>query len=185
MILHYFPRLYEYFVQSTQQTKRYELASKVIGDGSVLDIGCGTGLLAEHLSPGADYLGIDLNEKHLDFARKKGLDVKKMDCMKVDKYPERDVYFICDLLHHINPEHEKLIDEIIGKYPEKTLIVSEPYAVGNWAYEQLVKIMDYDYVNGLWRPEWYEKEELKEFLDRKLEADRVVKLGEDLLAIKE
>ena len=184
MIIHYFPRLYDIYVKLTHKPKRYEIASQIIGSGSVLDIGCGTGLLAKYLSPKANYLGIDLNEKHLSFAKKKGLEVKKMDCMDVEKYPERDVYFICDLLHHINPDHEKLIDNLVDRFPDKKIIVSEPYVIGNWAYEQIVKILDYDYVNKVWRPEWYEKDKLEKFFRENLGAEKVMEIEDDLVGIR-
>lgn len=185
MLIHYFPRLYELFINTIHLPDRYDLAGEFIGDGSVLDIGCGTGLLADHLSPRATYKGIDLNNRLLNYAREKGLDVDKMDCKKVGSYPDVDVYFICDLLHHLNPDHRNFITDLIDTYPDRTVIVCEPYAQGSWIYEQIVKILDYDYVNGIWRPDWYKKDELHSFLSQKMKADRIKEIGKDLIGIRE
>src|SRR5437660_2563311 len=43
-----------------------------IGNGSVLDVGCGTGEITERLAakyPNATFVGVDLEEQHLDRAR--------------------------------------------------------------------------------------------------------------------
>ncbi|MFP4136326.1 MAG: class I SAM-dependent methyltransferase [Candidatus Acetothermia bacterium] len=185
MIIHYFPRLYELFINSIHPPDRYDQAGDIIGNGSVLDIGCGTGLLADHLSPGATYQGIDLNKRLLNYARGKGLNVSRMDCKNVSSYPEVDVYFICDLLHHINPDHRSFIRELIKTFPNSTVVVCEPYARGSWIYRQLVKILDYDYVNGIWRPDWYEKKELYRFLEEEVKADRIEEIGNDLVGVRE
>ena len=185
MLIHYFPRLYEYFINSMHPARRYKLAGEIIGNGSVLDIGCGTGLLADYLSPKAEYRGIDLNERFLGYARNKGLKVEKMDCRDVENYPDVDVYFICDLLHHINPDHGKLVRKLVNRFSDSTIIACEPYAQGNWYYEQLVKFVDYDYVNGLWRPDWYEKGELEKFFRKELKADRIREIQSDLIGVNQ
>ena len=53
--------------------REIELASKFIsGSSSVLDIGCGNGRLTEKLAPLVDeYVGIDINKKYLDAAKRK------------------------------------------------------------------------------------------------------------------
>ena len=185
MLIHYFPRLYEFFINSTHSPNRYELTAEIIGSGSVLDIGCGTGILADHLSPRSTYRGIDLNTRLLNYARKKGLEVEKMDCKNVEEYPEVDVYFICDLLHHINPDHKSLINQLLDTYPDKTIIVCEPYDKERWALiQQIIKLLDYDYVNRVWRPDWYKKGELREFFRKELQPDEIKEMGEDLMAIR-
>ncbi|MEF8726524.1 MAG: class I SAM-dependent methyltransferase [Candidatus Bipolaricaulota bacterium] len=185
MLIHYFPRLYEYFVKTAHPPDRYELAGEIVGNGSVLDIGCGTGILADHLSPEATYRGIDLNDRLLGYARKKGLEVEKMDCKNVEEYPEVDVYFICDLLHHVNPKHESFTDQLLEAYPDKTIIACEPYEKESWRpLKQLIKLLDYDYVNQVWRPDWYKKEELREFFREELRPDEIKEVGEDMIAIR-
>lgn len=185
MIIHYFPRLYEHFINSMHPDRRYELVGEIIGDGSVLDIGCGTGLLADYISPEADYRGIDLNERLLNYANNKGLKVEKMDCRDMEDYPNVEVYFICDLLHHINPDHRDFIKDLVDTYPERTIIACEPYVRGGWFQEQLAKLGDYDYVNDLWRPDWYHKDGLYDFFRTSLNADRTREIKYDLVGINE
>ncbi len=185
MLIHYFPRLYELFINTIHPPTRYELAGEIIGNGSVLDIGCGTGLLANYLSPKANYKGIDLNTRLLGYAERKGLNVEKMDCKEVKKFPDVDVYFICDLLHHINPDHGKFIKDLVATYPDRTIIACEPYVRGGWFKEQMAKLADYDYVNDLWRPDWYRKDDLYEFFRTSLEADRIREIKYDLVGVNE
>ena len=49
-----------------------EYITKVIKHGSVLDVGCGTGILAELLNPALfDYTGIDISEEAISLAQNK------------------------------------------------------------------------------------------------------------------
>src|SRR6056297_3038206 len=184
MIIHYFPTLYQFFVNTLHGSQRYDLAAEIIGSKSVLDIGCGTGLLADYVSDQASYQGLDLNSRLLGRAQTKGLNVGRMDCLNVEDYPEKDVYFICDLLHHINPDHARFVNKLVNRFPNKMIIVCEPYTTGNWIYEQIVKVLDYDYVNGLWRPEWYDEKELRDFYNSLLQPERIIEVGDDLIAVR-
>lgn len=51
------------------RNQRFAAAKPYLGDGRVLDIGCGTGLLAETV-PADRYLGVDLDQDSIDIARR-------------------------------------------------------------------------------------------------------------------
>jgi SAM-dependent methyltransferase len=70
---------------------------------SVLDLGCGTGFLRDHL-PGADYLGVDLNANYIAAAkRKRGACFEIGDAVEVAKLPRRFDRIVCvGLLHHLD-----------------------------------------------------------------------------------
>jgi SAM-dependent methyltransferase len=73
----------------------------------VLDLGCGTGELVEHL-PAVDYVGVELNPSYVDAARERygdrgtfhALDVRDAD------FPEGsfDIVSVMALLHHLDDE---------------------------------------------------------------------------------
>ncbi|ODS43019.1 MAG: hypothetical protein MSIBF_07185 [Candidatus Altiarchaeales archaeon IMC4] len=127
------PRIYNLtlrILHGRMLSKRYCMISAEIGNNkSVLDVGCGTGLLSMSLEPSCTYMGIDLNEKFIEYAVKNGLNVKKGDILDPDNYPKYcDVIVLSDILHHVTPNHEKLIE--ICKKRASRVIVCESYNDG-------------------------------------------------------
>ena len=69
----------------------------------VLDVGCGPGTNTHHFA-GVDYLGIDLNERYVDYARRlTGRDFEVADATEftVDAGERFDFVLINSFLHHI------------------------------------------------------------------------------------
>jgi ubiquinone/menaquinone biosynthesis C-methylase UbiE len=58
-------------------TRRVGLAESLMPGGKVLDVGCGTGRFLSALPDRYEAFGIDVSAGMLDFARKKGLEVKQ------------------------------------------------------------------------------------------------------------
>lgn len=122
-----FPAIYNGFVSILDRNlkEKYRFIAEIIGkDKKVFELGCGTALLAEYLDKSCSYTGWDMNEKFVDYCRRKGLKVFKENIFDFEKYPESDVIVILDVLHHIVPQDKKLIQE--AKKRTKKLIVSEP-----------------------------------------------------------
>ncbi len=143
---------------------RYKYLSD-LSDESVLDVGCGTAVLADHIPNKSKYLGIDLNERFIKFAQKRGKNVMKQDALTFDRFSEFDVCVIMDLLHHIKPHHEEFVDRVLRDV-RKRVIICEPFDVPgrNRIAKSLVRIMDYDGTN--WSEEdWLDKESLRKFYD--------------------
>ncbi len=97
---------------------------------SILDIGCGTGILYEVLREEnyqGKYTGTDLSPDMLEVGRKryKGIDLRTMDCEKLD-FPSKshDVVFMRSVLHHI-PNPVNAIKEM-KRVSKKTIIIGEP-----------------------------------------------------------
>ena len=66
----------------------------------ILDLGCGDGVLTERLvAAGASVLGTDIEDDMLAAARKRGLDVRKLDGQALDFGPEFDAVFTNAALH--------------------------------------------------------------------------------------
>ena len=79
--------------------REIELASKFIsGSSSVLDIGCGNGRVTKKLAPLVDeYVGIDINKKYLDVAKRKsrkftGVKFKHVNAKKLTGTFEEDQF---------------------------------------------------------------------------------------------
>jgi SAM-dependent methyltransferase len=74
--------------------------------GRALDVGCGPGTNADRFR-GADYVGIDLNPRYIDFAtRKYGRDFRVADATRFTAVPgERfDFILVNSFLHHIGDD---------------------------------------------------------------------------------
>ena len=122
------------------QQKKYSLIAALIGNNSqkVLDLPCGTGFLARYLHPSTYYTGYDLNYKFLKKIntdqRKGRINLKKVvlkptNIFDFNKYPEekQDVIVLCDILHHIYPNHIELVENV-KKFADK-VILCEPVAI--------------------------------------------------------
>lgn len=188
-MLYAFPQLYEWSLKKlhgADLTKRFEIISSVIGQGHVLDIACGTGMLAEHLDPRAKYQGIDLNKRFLKFSEQKGLNVSRMNVFDFQHYPQADTYVVCDLLHHIMPNHQKLLKNVMAF--GKNVVVCEPAVPNKSKLRRFVVrgILDNDFINPPRLDlDWYTEPELIQFFKETLDPTHIVKVGEDIIAIKQ
>jgi SAM-dependent methyltransferase len=92
-----------------------------IGGGSVLDVGCGTGEMTERLAakyPRASFVGIDLEESHLERARRRcerfGSRVRFQpgDALAMPFGDQQFDYVICRHLLQAVPDAPKVVSEI-------------------------------------------------------------------------
>lgn len=162
---------------------RYRYISKLSG-ASVLDVGCGTGKLVSHLPKGCHYLGIDLNDRFLHHAKKRGRNVLKQDALSFDRYSEFEVCVIMDVLHHITPHHRDFLKRVLNE-TQKRVIVCEPVAVPGRhpVMNSLIKMMDDDGINSQ-EEEWMDKKTLIDFY-ASFKPSRVDELGQAMIAVYE
>ena len=198
------PILYEFslrMIHGKKLWRRYAYIAKNIKKGSsVLDIGCGTGILGRQLNKKCRYKGIDLNKSFINYALKKGLDVSVHDIFNFKSYLKKfNVIVVCDVLHHIYPKH-KIFLENIKNYADK-IILCEPYDISQ-AYENkgyirflekmktFLVILDSDGYNPLrlkfnkkW---WYDKNSLKTFFKKSFKNRKSLtmkEVGRNIIAI--
>jgi len=128
-IMYQHPRIYEAFMRilhGRSLEERYRIIADEVGENKrVLDVGCGTGMPADYLKDGCRYTGIDLNKSFIDFARSRGRRIIQGDLFDERNYSDSDVILVCDVLHHVIPNHDRLID--ICKRKAGKIIICEPY----------------------------------------------------------
>jgi glycosyltransferase 2 family protein len=97
---------------------------------SVLDIGCGIGQYSKITS--SNYLGVDLNDKYIDYCKKKFIHKKNKSfrCADVtsllDEKAKFDVVLMVDFLHHIPDEIAKKILKTSSLLADQYIICFEP-----------------------------------------------------------
>lgn len=80
----------------------------------ILDIGCGTGAILDHLPTNVDYVGYDLNPKYIENARRRYRGRGRFFCARVEEAPDEpggfDMVLATAILHHLeDSEADRLI----------------------------------------------------------------------------
>jgi SAM-dependent methyltransferase len=194
-IVYRFPRLYDSLVgliHGQDLKKRYQIIGDQIGDNKrVFEIGCGTAMIVPFLHDNCTYEGWDLNENFIIYCKRKGLNVSLKNIFDFDDYPDSDIILICDLLHHLVPNHEELLTTIKTKEKTKKIIVSEP--ARSFKPKKIFKPFislghriagDFDGINHPDRIlEWdYGEDELRNFFQR-LGCTQTINVGWDMIAV--
>ncbi|HDL64381.1 MAG TPA: class I SAM-dependent methyltransferase [Proteobacteria bacterium] len=123
----------------------------------VLDLGCGPGNTA-HIFSGADYTGVDINERYISVARKKhpGLNFIVGDVNRVEWGAGFDIILINSLLHHLDDnEASKILRKAVAVLKETgKVIIQEPMLPGKeeWSYRLMMRLDRGNYFRSL--PDW-------------------------------
>ncbi len=118
---------------------------------SILDIGCGTGILYELLkNEGYDfsYTGVDLSDSMIEVGKKRyaGIDLRIMDSEKLEfEDNSYDIVFMRSVLHHL-PQPVDAVKEM-QRVSKGIIIVSEPLRnilteLPRWAAKKFTKHFD-------------------------------------------
>jgi methionine biosynthesis protein MetW len=106
---------------------RYSIFSEFIDHGSsVLDIGCGDGLLLEYLKDqkNAQVYGIDLSEEAVRLAKERNIETTVGDILQIEIERVYDYIILSEVLEHLN-DPEIVIAKLKGKF-RKSLLISIP-----------------------------------------------------------
>jgi len=99
----------------------------LVKEGNVLDIGCGDGLLLEHLKrDGLEVSGIDISSRAIDICRGRGLECVKGDITNTLPFPNEsfDNVLLIDVLEHLFQPQEVLKET--RRVCRKNLFISVP-----------------------------------------------------------
>ena len=160
--------------------KRVNKISHLLEGKRVMEIGCGTGLNEKFLK-NCNYVGLDLNEKFVNYGKARGRNVKLGDAFDVPLGGYDSILFV-DILHHI-PNHEKVLKKALRT--KKEVIVCEPFDKGNKnkfieaILNRIGEIIDSDGINPPFL--WYNKNELKRFFEN-CGSCIIHEAGDDLIA---
>lgn len=120
----------------------------------VLDVGCGAGNMAHHLSHYGTYYGLDINEKPLRVARERGLNVRlgSADAMPfLDR--EFDLVALLDTVEHVPNERGVFAECFRVLKPGGQIIVTVPAFMFLWSRNDVLNKHQRRYT----RPELVEK----------------------------
>lgn len=110
--------------------RRRRIAESVPEGSSVVDLCCGDARIAAALvERGCTYVGLDINRRFVDSARRRGLDVRHWDAASLD-IPRGDVVCMLSSLYHFIPDEQRIFDRMLASANEM-VIVSEP--TSNWS----------------------------------------------------
>ncbi len=108
------PRVYERFLRVLgARESRTRLVNEYLRPAvgmRLLDIGCGTGSLLDHLPVGVDYVGYDMNASYIEAARRKYGGRGRFYCARVGEESSTretgpfDLVVAKSLLHHLTDE---------------------------------------------------------------------------------
>lgn len=75
----------------------------------VIDIGCGPGFITEHLPTGVDYIGFDIDERYIEFAKKRFGAKGQFHCRLFDddcarQFGSADLVMMNGVMHHLSDE---------------------------------------------------------------------------------
>lgn len=109
-------------------SKRYNYISERIGGKkTVLEPACGPALLPNYLDSTCSYSGFDINEQFINHGKNKNLNVFLGDAIDFKSYARSDVVILCDALHHMGPENEKILLEHSLNSATRQLIICDPF----------------------------------------------------------
>jgi hypothetical protein len=94
-------------------------------DKNILDLCFGDIIIASECKRlGIQWMGIDMNENFVSFARKKGYNAVQNDITKIETLPLSDICIMVGSLYHFHNEICLIIDKMLAS--SRRIIISEP-----------------------------------------------------------
>lgn len=123
------PRLYDFGIRFLY-FDGMKIVKKVIGKGkSVFEAGCGYGRMKKYLDPSCSYYGIDLNEKFVEFGKKRNRNIDIGNILDESLYRESDVILLADILHHLTAGDIRKLISISVRHAREKVVIIEPVFV--------------------------------------------------------
>lgn len=181
-IIYWHPWIYKSvmkLIYGKEYYKRYLVIAKEAGNMGVLDICCGDCELSNYVKK---YRGMDFNDEFVKCARKKGLNVTKVDITKED-IPKSECTVMQDSLYQFIPDHEKVIKKLL-KQSKKVIIAECGITLGQSKNQVISAIAKKLTTTSKQHKERFTKRELYG-LYKKFNAKKIIDTGKDLTAVFE
>jgi len=169
--------------------KRYRYMASFVRSGDlVLEPGCGPAILADFLPKDSSYYGFDLNEKFVDYARRKNLKVFIGDVLDYRSYFPADIIVSCDVLHHLDESNRGIFIENCWRAVKRLLIICEPYREGK-PHKFWFEYIEHDGINSPKLEALWDEKTLKMKMESgfgiidSLISKNITKVGKDFIAI--
>ncbi len=153
-----YPQLYQFLIPLLHRRAVLKRFSEEVGqDVTVFDVGAGFGQMARYLDSSTSYYGIDLNQKFVEFGRRKQRDLAVKDIFDPAAYRQSDVIIVVDIIHHLPPEKLPELFELIFANATQRVVILEPaflnlgkkYGVLGSAVDWVFKKLDDDGINTI------------------------------------
>lgn len=181
-IIYWHPWIYRLamrLIYGKEYSKRYLAIAKEVGNMEVLDVCCGDCRLSNYVKK---YSGVDFNDEFVKCARKKGLNVTKIDITK-GNIPKSECTVMQDSLYQFIPNHEKIIKKLL-KQSKKVIIAEAGITFGQSKNPIISAIAKKLTSTSRQHKERFTKRELYK-LYKKFNAKKIIDTGKDLTAVFE
>lgn len=123
------PRIYDFAIRFLYFDGMRIVRDLIGKKKSVFEAACGYGRMQKYLDPSCTYSGIDLNEKFIDFGRKRDLDIGLGNVLDSSRYRKSDVILLADILHHLTIKDIKKLLSIAVQFALEKVVIIEPVFV--------------------------------------------------------
>ena len=173
------PRIYDFAIRFLY-FDGLKIVKKLIGGGkTVFEAGCGYGRMQKYLDPSCVYSGIDLNEKFVEFGRKKNRNIKIGNVLDRKQYRKSDVILLADILHHLTiKDIKKLLTISVHNAREKIVIIEPVFVdigskknVFSRAVAKFMVFMDSDGFNEI--EKWMSRDEYNDLFKSLKESNNI------------
>lgn len=166
-LLYHSPQLYELMIKLSHYevyNQRIVAVRNFLGDSPVLELGCGTARIQEHLQ--GHYIGIDKNRRFISYAKRMKRNAVYDDISNFKRYLNEDSsVLLMDVLHHI-PDPGSLVEALMAS-GVRQIVICEPYNRPDsrvHSSKLLNRIFDADGIND--SVDWFDREKLLSFYKR-------------------
>ncbi|MCK5055472.1 MAG: class I SAM-dependent methyltransferase [Candidatus Aminicenantes bacterium] len=179
MFMH--PLMYEFGVRFLY-FDGLKILKPIIGEEKeVFEPACGYGRIKRFISSTCKYSGIDLNERFVNYARRRNRDIRMGNILDSKNYKESDVIILSDILHHLSREDIRTLFSIAVRFAREKIVIVEPefvtYAAKkntlSRALGKFMAVMDYDGINEI--EKWLSDEEYKSLFYDLKESNNIEK----------
>lgn len=146
-IWHTFRKLIDIFFGTYQKRIKAMRRAGITDKMSIIDIACGTGQYSAFAK--GKYLGIDFNQKYIDYARRiyKENENRKFICADANAFNIGDssyeVALLIDAIHHLTDEENRTLFKTLNRVATNFIVICDPVKQSRYNFiGQLLTALD-------------------------------------------